>query len=76
MDRLGSGGKGQGVAVNLFSFLCKPICILKEDPYPETCAQRTLGVEDFLCLDLHTELAPEQVSQRRCLSSCSAPSSI
>jgi hypothetical protein len=35
----------------LLSFLCKG------DPYPEICAQRTLGAGDFFCCGLHAGAA-------------------
>jgi hypothetical protein len=38
-------------------FLCNQIVTCKGDPYPETCAQRMLGAEDFLCLGLHAGAA-------------------
>jgi hypothetical protein len=33
------------------------IVICKGDPYPETCPQRTLGAEGFLCFGLHARVA-------------------
>ena len=34
------------------SFLCTCHSFCKGDPYPKVCAQRTMGVEDFLCCGL------------------------
>jgi hypothetical protein len=46
------GGKaepGPVIPVVRSSFFCFHL-ICKGDPYPENSAQRTLGVEDFLCM--------------------------
>jgi hypothetical protein len=48
----GGGGKaepGPVIPVVRSSFFCFHL-ICKGDPYPENSAQRTLGVEDFLCM--------------------------
>jgi hypothetical protein len=61
VDRLGGGGgeaETRWITSCFLPFLCpSSLLVCKGDPCPEICAQRMLGVEDFLCLGLHAGTA-------------------
>jgi hypothetical protein len=49
---------GETRRITSFFLLCPgSFLVCMGDPYPEICAQRTLGAEDFLCMDLHAGAA-------------------